>query len=111
MNAEKYVKMEVLIPRNDVNKMVEAINEKGYLKEGNYDFCYAVTDLLGHFRPLEGANPYLGEIGKVEEVLESKVEFRVSQNDVEEVYSLIRENHPYEVPVINILPLLDWQNR
>lgn len=103
----KHTKIEVFIPREDTKNLMQKINDAGFLKEENYDYCYAETEVLGHFRPIEGANPYIGSLGKVEEVLESKLEFRIKEEDLEDVISTIKSNHPYEVPVINIIELKD----
>lgn len=101
----KFVKIEVFIPRENTKKLMEKVNEGGFLKEKNYDFCYAETRVIGHFRPIEGANPYIGRLGKIEDVLENKVEFRIRQEDLSKVMKIIKENHPYEVPVINVIEL------
>lgn len=103
----KHLKIEVFIPREDTKNLMKKINDAGFLKEENYDYCYAETEVLGHFRPIEGANPYIGSLGKVEEVLESKLEFKIKEEDLEAVISTIRDNHPYEVPVINVIELKD----
>lgn len=39
----KHVKIEIFIPREDSRKLIDKINEAGYLKEENYDYCYAET--------------------------------------------------------------------
>ena len=44
---------------------------------------------------------------KIEEVQESKLEFRIRREDLEETMRIIKENHPYEVPVINVIELID----
>ena len=103
----KHVKIEIFIPREDSRKLIDKINEAGYLKEENYDYCYTETYVLGHFRPIEGANPYIGSLNKIEEVKESKLEFRIRREDLRETMRIIKENHPYEVPVINIIELID----
>ena len=56
---------------------------------------------------LKGQTPIIGSLNKVEEVEESKLEFRIRREDLEEAMKIIRENHPYEVPVINIIELID----
>lgn len=100
-----YLKFEVFIPPEDSPKLIEALNDKGLIKDGPYDYVYASTKIQGHFRPLEGAKPHIGEIAKVEELTEDKLEFRIREEDKEEAYNLIVNNHPYEIPVINIIKL------
>lgn len=102
-----YIKVEVFIPEVSVSDFIKEINDLGVLKENNYDFCFSETKVLGNFRPLYGANPTIGEVNKREVVNESKLEFRIDEKDFKRVHSCILENHPYEVPVINYIKLLE----
>jgi len=63
--------------------------------------------VTGTWIPLEGASPYDGEIGKLSNAAEIKAEFRCRSADRERVEAIIRSVHPYEVPVINFIPLAD----
>lgn len=109
MERTEHLKVEIFIPQENVKTLIDALNRRGYLTEENYDYCYAQTNVMGHFRPLTNACPYLGQKGKIEEVAEAKLEFRIRRKDIQEVYRLIREYHPYEVPVINVIPLYDMK--
>ncbi len=98
---QQFCKFEVYIPESHVALLIDALNEKELLKEGNYDSVYCSYPVVGHWRPLEGANPYDGEIGMVKTSNEIKLEFRTSDINAEIAYDIIRAIHPYEVPVIN----------
>lgn len=102
-----YIKVEVFIPEVSVSDFIKEINDLGVLKEDYYDFCFSETKVLGNFRPLYGANPTIGKVNKREVVNESKLEFRIDEKDFKRVHSCILENHPYEVPVINYIKLLE----
>ena len=104
----KFVKIEVFVPRENAKKLMKGINEGGFLEEENYDFCYSETKVIGHFRPITGANPYIGTVGSIEDVEENKIEFRIKKDDLDEVLKIIKRIHPYEVPVINVIGLL-WK--
>ena len=82
----KFVKIEVFVPREDAKKLMKGINEGGFLEEENYDFCYSETRVIGHFRPITGANPYIGTVGSIEDVEENKNEetiiFKTSDSGV-----------------------------
>jgi hypothetical protein len=54
---------------------------------------------------MEGANPFEGEIGKISEVAEYKVEVNCKRELVNKAIKVIRSVHPYEEPLINIIPL------
>ncbi|MDQ0508474.1 Uncharacterized protein conserved in bacteria [Aedoeadaptatus ivorii] len=102
----KYIKVEILMPEAFVVELANDLNEAGILKEDCYDYTFSVSRVQGHWRPLEGADPYDGEVGKVQTKEEAKVEFRIREEDLEEVQRIIDRIHPYEVPVVNYIPLL-----
>lgn len=62
-------------------------------------------EVEGHWRPLEGANPFDGTVGQVQTRPEVKMEFRIKEEEREEVQRIIDRVHPYEVPVVNYIPL------
>ena len=101
-----YLKVEVFIPQENVAILVNKLNEKGLLLDGNYDYVYCEIPVRGHFRPLEGANPAVGKIGQVTDQEENKLEFRIKKEKKEEVDKIIKLNHPYECPVINYIQLI-----
>ena len=72
---------------------------------GNYDSCLSYHDVTGCWRALPGSSPYEGEFNVVCEADEYKVEALCLKNRVEETIRAVREIHPYEVPVINAIPL------
>lgn len=102
----KFMKVEVFIPLANKEKLIDALTSCGILKYENYDRVYSQTKVLGHFIPLENANPFIGEKKEECEVEEVKLEFRIKAKDKEKVFKIIKENHPYEVAVINFIGLL-----
>lgn len=103
----EFVKIEVFIPEEFVKELRSELNKIGALTvDSKYDNCMAVSKMTGYWRPLEGADPYDGEIGKVSEAEECKVEFTCKYGIYEEVIATIKKVHPYETPVINVLPNL-----
>ena len=99
------VKLEIFIPTGHVDALRQALGRAGIGRIGNYDYCCAVMDARGYWRPLAGANPYQGRIGQVEQGDECKLEVSCPRTQVREVLQVIRSVHPYEQPVINIIPL------
>lgn len=57
----KFMKVEVFIPLANKEKLIDALADRGILKYENYDRVYSQTKVLGHFIPLENANPFIGE--------------------------------------------------
>ena len=103
----KKVKIEVYIPEEYRDKLREALNDIGVLGVGNYDNVMSVTKVTGYWRPLKNANPFDGEINKLSKASEDKIEFATDINNVENTIKVIKEVHPYEEPVINIIPLIN----
>lgn len=102
------VKIESFIPVEFVGKLKEELNKVGALTiDGCYDYCMAVSTVKGSWRPLEGTNPYEGKIGEVCEAEEAKVEFTCRSEVYKAAVDTIKKVHPYEKPVINVIPLLD----
>lgn len=106
----KRVKLEIFIPAENVDDLRQTLADAGAGIIGNYDHCCSVTPVKGYWRPLEGANPYDGTVGEVSEGHESKVEVNCPHAILPRVLRAIREVHPYEEPLINIIPLLDETN-
>lgn len=102
----EFLKVEVYIPEEYVIKLANELNERDILKEALYDYVFASTSVKGHFRPLEGANPFSGKVGVVNEVPEVKMEFRIKKCHKEDVEKIIDIVHPYEDPVVNFIELL-----
>lgn len=103
----KYVKVEVFVPEDYVVNIANALNAKDIIREGCYDYVFGVSNVKGHFRPIDGANPFSGKIGVVNEVDEVKMEFRIKYEDINEVKKIIEREHPYEEPVVNYIALID----
>jgi len=100
------VKIECFIPEEYVPKLRDALNETGALTVGDYDYCMAVSRVRGSWRALAGANPFMGEVGKICEAEEAKVEFTCKKELYKAEVEAIKRVHPYETPVINVIPLI-----
>ena len=100
------VKLEIFVPAAYVAPLQEALHEAGAGRVGNYDHCLSVTQVTGYWRPLPGAQPFDGEVGELSESAECKMELRCPAALVKEAVRAIRAVHPFEEPVINVIPLL-----
>jgi len=99
------VKLEIFVPQQYALTIRDELAKIGVGRIGNYDHCAAISSVTGYFRPLEGANPFEGEIGKISEVAEYKLEVNCKRELVDEALKAIKSVHPYEEPLINIFPL------
>jgi len=107
MSMENFtnVKLEIFVPREHALKIRDELAKIGVGRIGNYDHCVALSPVRGFFRPLEGAHPFDGEVGKISEVAEYKLEVNCKRELVNRAIEVIKSNHPYEEFLINIFPL------
>jgi hypothetical protein len=54
---------------------------------------------------LIGAKPFEGEVGKISDTMEAKLEVNCERGLVNEAIKVIRSVHPYEEPLVNIIPI------
>ena len=99
------VKLEIFTPHEYANPIRDELARIGVGVIGNYDHCVALAPVKGYFRPMESANPFIGEAGTISEVDEYKLEVNCKRELVNAALKVIRETHPYEEPLINIIPL------
>lgn len=86
------------VPESHLETVKEAIFQAGAGKIGNYSHCCWQVLGEGQFMPLDGSNPYIGVVGKVERVAEYKVETICDDELVEKVIAALLVAHPYETP-------------
>ena len=102
----EYCKVEIFIPESHLGALQEVLRECDAGHIGNYDSCMTYSRVKATWRPLAGTHPYSGEIGAVSTEDEIKAEVTCRLDDVDRVIMAVKKIHPYEEPVINVLPLL-----
>src|SRR5215207_504100 len=85
-----HVKLEIFVPQEHALKIRDELAKIGVGVIGNYDHCVAMYPVQGYYRPLPGANPFDGEIGKISEAVEYKVEFNCKRELVYEAIKVIK---------------------
>ena len=108
----KNYKIETYLPMENVPAMINALRSCIANQIGNYRNCFSWYPVSSAWTSLENASPYIGTPGTISNASEMKIEFLCHENKVSEVIDVIRTNHPYEEPVINILPMYtayDWK--
>lgn len=68
------VKIVVGVPESHTADVLEALGNVGAGRISNYSHCSSVVKSIGHFKPLEGAHPTIGTVGKLESVIEDRIE-------------------------------------
>lgn len=99
----------VYAPEEQGTAIRKAAAEAGAGKIGNYDSCSFTSKGTGRYRPLEGANPYIGSLGNLEEVEEERIEFVVTEDVLSTVLSAVKDAHPYDEPAIHVLEMIDYK--
>ena len=99
------VKLEIFAPQEYALQIRDELAKIGVGHIADYDHCVAIYPIQGYYRPLPGSNPFDGEIGKISETTEYKIEVNCKRELVSKAIKVIRSVHPYEEPLINIIPL------
>ena len=95
----------VYIPETHTEAVKQVMFAAGAGRQGNYDLCSWQVKGEGQFRPLDGSQPFLGNVGSVETVSEYRVEMLCDDNCLKKVIAALQQSHPYEEPAFDIIPL------
>lgn len=91
-----FYKLVVYVPIENADTVREAIGSTGAGTIGNYSHCSFSSRGVGRFKPLDGANPHIGGVGKYESVEEERIEVTVSEGLLQTTIDAMIEAHPYE---------------
>ena len=105
MNTNPFFKLEIFCPQECVDEILEVLAKTHAGEVGKYDHCTSITEVQGTWCPLEGSNPAVGEPGKLYSGTEVKIEVNCREENLVEAIQSVRDIHPYEEPVINVIPL------
>ena len=98
-------KLEIWIPETHLSALISALQRADAGHIGNYDGCLSYSRVTSCWRPLAGTHPYLGRPGERSEEPEMKVEVVCLREKVDATVAAVKAVHPYEEPVINVIPL------
>ncbi|NLV16550.1 MAG: Nif3-like dinuclear metal center hexameric protein [Syntrophomonadaceae bacterium] len=105
VKIQKLFKLVVFVPESHLEQVRQGINDAGAGSIGNYRDCSFRQKGIGTFRPLEGSQPFLGEIGALEEADEYRLEVIVPEEKLNRIVSAMLHTHPYEEVAHDIIPL------
>jgi len=95
------------VPETHLDPVKNAIFTAGGGRIGAYDSCCWQSLGQGQYRPLDGSQPFLGQIGQVAQVDEWKVELVVADELIHDVVKALKKTHPYETPAFEVWRLSD----
>ncbi len=97
----------VTVPPEQADTVLDAISGAGGGSIGEYTHCGFTSTGDGRFKPSDAANPHVGAKDTINRVDEVRIETFCKRDVAKAVVAAIREAHPYEEPVIYLIPLLD----
>ncbi|MEK9712598.1 MAG: YqfO family protein [Thalassolituus sp.] len=100
-------KFVFFVPESHLEPVKEAVFATGAGRIGDYDRCCWQVPGQGQFRPLEGANPFIGDHGGTETVEEYRVELVCSDDLIKAAVAAMKLAHPYEEPAYDVWKLAD----
>jgi dinuclear metal center YbgI/SA1388 family protein len=103
--ADPLDKLVVFVPDADADAVLDAVAGAGAGAIGEYDRCAWSTPGTGTFRPLAGANPTIGAVGRVEKVREVRLEVVLPRAARTGVVRAMLRAHPYEEPAYDVFEL------
>ncbi len=99
-------KLVTYVPEGQLDAVRRAIWDAGAGAIGNYRACSFNVRGVGTFFGLDDSNPAVGLAGRLEQIDEVRVEVICPASRLEVALSALRAAHPYEVPAIDVLPLV-----
>ncbi len=89
-------KLNFFVPSESKEMVKEALFAVGVGRYENYECCAFETLGTGQFKPVNRANPHIGELNHIEYVEEYKVEMICSDELIKKAVEVLKETHPYE---------------
>ena len=100
-------KLAVYVPVEQADELRAVLAAAGAGRIGDYDHASFSTPGTGRFRPLLGANPTIGDVGRIEAVAEERVEVVLPRRLRAAVVAAMLTAHPYETPAYDVVELAD----
>lgn len=97
-------KVFVFAPRDQkiIRSIIDAAAKAGAGKIGKYNKCAFITEGIGAWEAEKDAHPAVGEVGKLQNIEEVKIEMQCPDESLKQVLSAIKKVHPYEEVVIDV---------
>lgn len=89
-------KLNFFVPTANKEEVKTALFGCGVGRYDNYECCAFETLGTGQFKPIDNANPHIGNLGEIERVEEYKVEMVCSNELIKKAVATLKEVHPYE---------------
>lgn len=101
-------KITFYAPLEHSDRVKNAMFEEGAGKIGNYSHCCWQVIGEGQFLPEKGSNPSIGKVGRLENVVEYKIEMVCDASKIQDVMHALKKYHPYEQPAYFVTKLEEF---
>jgi dinuclear metal center YbgI/SA1388 family protein len=102
---DAFYKIVTFVPEEAVEGVRNAMAEAGGGRIGQYTHCSFRVMGTGSFVPLPMADPYVGDVGKLAEVDEYRLEMICPESWLDSVIEAMVEKHPYDEVAYDIYEL------
>lgn len=99
------VKYVVFVPLSHVEPVINAMAAAEAAVIGDYSHCTFRTEGTGTYKPLEGATPWAGSVGKLEQAEEVRLECVCPRHRLGALMREVGRAHPYEEVAFDVFPL------
>lgn len=100
------VQIVTFVPLDEADAVRLALGKAGAGIIGKYSCCSFSVVGTGRFSPDLDANPHTGEVGKLNNVTEERIEVVCNKTDAKRVIAALRSAHPYEEVAFFIYPII-----
>ena len=101
------LKLIYYVPESHLESTKQAIFAAGAGGIGNYEQCAWQVKGIGQFKPVKGADPFLGQLDQLEQLEEWRVETIVPEAHAKQVAQALQASHPYEEPAFEFIQMVD----
>lgn len=109
--SHRECKIVCFVPHTHLAAVQSALWAAGAGSIGEYSNCSFVLDGTGSFEGSSAANPAVGQVGRLEQVSEARLEVVCPEALVPEALRRLRSAHPYEEPACDVYPLVPRTSR
>lgn len=101
----RLMQLVTYVPTEHLSQVEQALWSAGAGQIGSYDCCSFTSSGTGSFRALNGANPFVGELGVLHREPETRLSCVFPAPEASRMERALLEAHPYEVPAYELIEL------
>ncbi|WP_022942432.1 structural toxin protein (hemagglutinin/hemolysin) RtxA [Psychromonas hadalis] len=93
------------VPESHCEAVKSALFKAGAGRIGDYDQCAWQVLGKGQFRPLKNSDAFIGELDKLEQIEEYRVEMVCEKAFIKVVLQTLINAHPYQIPAYSVVEI------